>query len=69
MENPNLNFLSPSIFIPGNKKNYLDLIIHEMAHSWSGNLVTCKNWENLWLNEGVTMYLENKIYKEIIKND
>lgn len=32
-----------------------------MAHSWSGNLVSCKNWEHFWLNEGMTMFLENKI--------
>lgn len=32
-----------------------------MAHSWSGNYVSCKNWEHFWLNEGMTMFLENKI--------
>ena len=36
----------------------LDLVSHELAHSWFGNLVTCRNWAELWLNEGFATYLE-----------
>lgn len=49
MENPYLNFVSSSIM---NNNQFNNVIIHEMAHSWTGNLVTCENWSNLWLNEG-----------------
>lgn len=55
MENPLLTFASPSLIV-GDKSN-IGVIIHEMAHSWTGNLVTNKNWKNFWLNEGFTMYL------------
>lgn len=41
-----------------------------MAHSWAGNLVTCQNWTHLWLNEGLTTYLEYNILQKIIgKNE
>ena len=43
--------------------------IHEMAHSWTGNLVSCKNWSCFWLNEGFTVLLENMAIKEIYGND
>lgn len=56
MENPLLTFASPSI-IAGDKSG-ISVAVHEIAHSWSGNMVTCENWSNLWLNEGITMYLE-----------
>lgn len=56
MENPLLTFASPSIM--AGDKSGISVAVHEIAHSWSGNLVTCKNWSNLWLNEGFTMYLE-----------
>ena len=48
MENPHVTFASPSIIV-GDKSN-TNVIIHEMAHSWTGNLVTCKDWDNFWLN-------------------
>jgi len=63
MENPMLTFVNPSI-ITGDKSN-IDVAIHEIAHSWSGNLVTCKNWSSFWLNEGITMFLERKAVREL----
>lgn len=41
----------------------LDLVSHELAHSWFGNLVTCRNWAELWLNEGFATYME-AVYRE-----
>lgn len=58
MENPLLTFASPSIIV--GDKSGVSVAVHEIAHSWSGNLVTCENWRNLWINEGFTMYLERK---------
>ncbi|MXO91953.1 M1 family metallopeptidase [Pontixanthobacter aquaemixtae] len=63
MENPVMTFLTPT-FIAGDKSNN-GLIAHELAHSWSGNLVTNANWSDSWLNEGVTSYFENRIVEEI----
>ena len=59
MENPLLTFASPSIIV-GDKSN-VDVATHEMAHSWSGNLVTNLNWSNFWLNEGATVFTERKV--------
>lgn len=63
MENPTLTFLTPT-FIAGDK-SLTGLVAHELAHSWSGNLVTNANWTDSWLNEGVTTYFENRIVEEI----
>lgn len=63
MENPTLTFLTPT-FIAGDK-SLNGLVAHELAHSWSGNLVTNANWSDSWLNEGVTSYFENRIMEEI----
>ena len=58
-----LTFLTPT-FIAGDKS--LDgLVAHELAHCWSGNLVTNATWSDSWLNEGVTSYFENRIMEEI----
>ena len=59
MENPLLTFASPSI-IAGDKSG-VPTATHEIAHSWTGNLVTNMNWENFWLNEGFTVFSERKI--------
>ena len=59
MENPTLTFLTPTIFT-GDKAN-TDVVAHELAHSWSGNLVTNATWADSWLNEGFTTYFENRI--------
>ncbi|MGB7409169.1 MAG: M1 family metallopeptidase [Pontixanthobacter sp.] len=63
MENPVMTFLTPS-FIAGDR-SLTGLVAHELAHSWSGNLVTNANWTDSWLNEGVTSYFENRIVEEI----
>lgn len=59
MENPNMTFATPTI-ISGDKSN-IDVIAHELAHSWSGNLVSNSSWEHFWLNEGWTTYIERRI--------
>ncbi|KAL8906049.1 MAG: hypothetical protein Q9207_002279 [Kuettlingeria erythrocarpa] len=59
MENPVFTFATPTI-ISGDRQN-VDVIAHELSHSWSGNLVSNASWEHFWLNEGWTMYLERRI--------
>ncbi|KAL4925877.1 bifunctional aminopeptidase/epoxide hydrolase [Aspergillus undulatus] len=63
MENPVFTFATPSI-ISKDREN-VDVIAHELAHSWSGNLVTSASWEHFWLNEGWTVYLERRILAAI----
>lgn len=63
MENPRLSFITPTV-IAGDK-SLVNLIAHELAHSWSGNLVTNESWRDLWLNEGFTSYVENRIMEEV----
>ncbi|MCW8126122.1 M1 family metallopeptidase [Microbulbifer halophilus] len=63
MENPRLSFITPTV-IAGDK-SLVALIAHELAHSWSGNLVTNASWRDLWLNEGFTTYLTNRIMQNI----
>lgn len=63
MENPNLTFLTPTI-ITGDRSN-TDVVAHELAHSWSGNLVTNATWADGWLNEGFTTYFENRIMESL----
>ncbi|AGO11554.1 AaceriADL233Wp [[Ashbya] aceris (nom. inval.)] len=59
MEVAGTSFISPSVIAYDRSNN--DLIVHEMAHSWSGNLITNANWSHFWLNEGWTVYLERRI--------
>lgn len=63
MENPMLTFLTPTI-ITGDRSN-TDVVAHELAHSWSGNLVTNATWSDSWLNEGFTTYFENRIMESL----
>ena len=63
MENPTLTFLTPT-FIAGDR-SLNGLVAHELAHSWSGNLVTNANWADSWLNEGTTSYFENRIVEAL----
>ncbi len=67
MENPRLTFATPTI-IAGDR-SLTALIAHELAHSWSGNLVTNATWDDIWLNEGFTVYFENRIMEEIFGED
>jgi aminopeptidase N len=63
MENPTLTFATPTIL--AGDKSLVALIAHELAHSWSGNLVTNATWGDFWLNEGFTTYCENRIMEEL----
>lgn len=63
MENPRLTFATPTIL--AGDKSLVSLVAHELAHSWSGNLVTNATWRDLWLNEGFTTYLERRIIEAV----
>lgn len=63
MENPCVTFATPSV-IAGDK-SLNSLVAHELAHSWSGNLVTNRTWNDFWLNEGFTVYFERRIMESI----
>ncbi|MCB9885254.1 MAG: M1 family metallopeptidase [Planctomycetes bacterium] len=67
MENPCLTFATPTIL--AGDKSLVALIAHELAHSWSGNLVTNATWRDFWLNEGFTVYLENRIMEHVYGKD
>ena len=59
MENPLLTFASPTIIVGDKSQVYV--ATHEIAHSWTGNDVTCEDWSNFWLNEGFTVFEERKV--------
>ncbi len=63
MENPRLTFATPTIL--AGDKSLVSLVAHELAHSWSGNLVTNATWRDFWLNEGFTVYCEQRIMERV----
>ncbi|HNU07817.1 MAG TPA: leukotriene A4 hydrolase C-terminal domain-containing protein, partial [Pyrinomonadaceae bacterium] len=63
MENPMLTFATPTIL--AGDRSLVSLVAHELAHSWSGNLVTNATWRDFWLNEGCTTYLERRIIEAV----
>jgi len=63
MENPCLTFTTPTVL--AGDKSLVALVAHELAHSWSGNLVTNATWSDFWLNEGFTVYLEGRIIEKV----
>jgi len=69
MEHPRLNFIAPFTTVHGDsgaaKIAPSSLLAHELAHSWSGDLVTLATWHDLWLNEGITSYLTHRILEEV----
>ena len=67
MENPRLTFATPTV-IAGDK-SLTSLIAHELAHSWSGNLVTNATWDDFWINEGFTVYFEMRIMEALYGKD
>ncbi len=67
MENPTLTFATPTVL--AGDRSLVSLVAHELAHSWSGNLVTNATWEDFWLNEGFTNYFENRIMEQVYGKD
>ena len=67
MENPRLSFITPSLL--AGDRSLVSVIAHELAHSWSGNLVTNATWRDGWLNEGMTSYIESRLMEVIYDVD
>lgn len=67
MENPRLTFATPTIL--AGDRSLTSLVAHELAHSWSGNLVTNATWNDFWLNEGFTVYFERRIMESLYGKD
>jgi leukotriene-A4 hydrolase len=67
MENPKLTFATPTIL--AGDRSLVALVAHELAHSWSGNLVTNATWRDFWLNEGFTTYIERRVIEDLYGSD
>ncbi|MDI7775608.1 M1 family metallopeptidase [Asticcacaulis sp. EMRT-3] len=67
MENPTLTFVTPTVLT--GDRSLVSVVAHELAHSWSGNLVSNATWEDFWLNEGFTTYAENRIMEAVYGKD
>ncbi|MBW1880027.1 MAG: M1 family metallopeptidase [Deltaproteobacteria bacterium] len=63
MENPRLTFLTPTL-IAGDR-SLVRVLAHELAHSWTGNLVTNATMNDFWLNEGFTVWAERRILERL----
>jgi leukotriene-A4 hydrolase len=67
MENPCLTFVTPTLL--AGDRSLADVVAHEIAHSWTGNLVTNASWEHFWLNEGWTVWLERSVFNLLFFGD
>jgi hypothetical protein len=67
MENPRMTFLTPTLL--AGDRSLVDVVAHELAHSWSGNLVTNASMEHFWLNEGFTVWAERRILRILHGDD
>jgi leukotriene-A4 hydrolase len=67
MENPRLTFATPTLL--AGDRSLVSVVAHELAHSWSGNLVTNATWNDFWLNEGFTVYFERRIMESLYGRD
>jgi aminopeptidase N len=63
MENPRMTFLTPTLL--AGDRSLVDVVAHELAHSWTGNLVTNATAEDFWLNEGFTVWAERRILEAV----
>ncbi|MBI4914014.1 MAG: leukotriene A4 hydrolase C-terminal domain-containing protein [Acidobacteria bacterium] len=63
VENPTLTFVSPALLV--GDRSGASTIAHELAHAWAGNLVTQATWNDVWLNEGLTVYLERRLVEAL----
>src|SRR5204862_1861079 len=63
MENPRMTFLTPTLL--AGDRSLVDVVCHELAHSWTGNLITNASWEHFWLNEGFTVWAERRILEAL----